>query len=131
MAISLNFVNSGGKKFFFLVFLVELQLYFTEFLKVYATVPLLKKYLASKYKKTFHFFLFFCNFMNPLILIRKFSQSEMSLVHLTFINFWKIQDDLKACLEIIWLPRSLKNVKFSAKMHFFFVLDPLKNWFFN
>ena len=64
MAISLNFVNSGGKKFFFLVFLVQPQLYSTEFLKVYATVPLLKKYLASKFKKAFLFF-FFLQFYEP------------------------------------------------------------------
>ena len=71
MAISLNFVNSGGKKFFFLVFLVQLQLYSTEFLKVYATVPLLKKYLASKFKKTFLFFFFFLQFYEPPDLDKK------------------------------------------------------------
>ena len=39
------------KKFFFSVSLVEFQLYFTGFLKVYATVLLLKKYLTSKIEK--------------------------------------------------------------------------------
>ena len=70
------------KKFFFLVFLVEFQLYFTGFLKFYIIVLLLKTSLTSKTEKTFHmvfFFGFFCNFTSPLILERKFSESEMSL----------------------------------------------------
>ena len=75
-------------------------------------------------KKTFHMGLF-CNFMNPLILERKFSQSEMS-VYLTCISFWKFNDDLKACLEVIGLPSQPGNVKFSLKMQFFTFLTPWK-----
>ena len=39
------------QKLFFLVFLAEIQLYFTGFLKVYVTVRLLKKYLTSNIEK--------------------------------------------------------------------------------
>ena len=118
-------------KFFFLVFLVELQLYFTGFLKVYITVLLLKKYLTSKIAKNIPHG-FFCNFMNPLILERKFSQPEMSLsqVYLTCINFWKFHDDLKACLEVIRLPSWPENKKFSVKIAFFPHFWPLEKCVF-
>ena len=59
--ISHVFVISGGnilqdkaQKTFFLVFLVEFQLYFTRFLKVYVSVLLLKKYLTSNIEKNIH-----------------------------------------------------------------------------
>ena len=51
-----------------------------------------------------------------------------SEVYLACINFWKLHDDLNACLEVIWLPSIPENVKFSVKMQFF-VFDPLKNRF--
>ena len=41
-----------------------------------------------------------------------------SEVYLTYINFWKFHDDLKACLETFRLLSSPENVKFSVKMHF-------------
>ena len=87
-------------------------------LKIYKDIL---KYIKN-WKKTFHMGLF-CNFMNPLILERKFSQSEMS-VYLTCISFWKFHDDLKACLEVIGLPSQLGNVKFSLKMQFVTFLTP-------
>ena len=48
----------------FLVFLVEFQVYFTGFLKVYVIVLLLRKYLTSKIEKNVPHGLF-CKFMNP------------------------------------------------------------------
>ena len=85
IAISHALVISGGnilsdkaqKKNLFSVFLVEFQLYFTGFLKLYVIVLLLKKYLTSTIEKNVPHG-FFCNFMNPLILERKFSQPGMS-----------------------------------------------------
>ena len=50
------------KKFFFLVFLVEFQLCFAGFLKIYVAVLLLKKCLTSKIEKkrlTWFFFQFY------------------------------------------------------------------------
>ena len=41
-----------------------------------------------------------------------------SEVYLTYIDFWKFHDDLKACLEILRLLNGPGNVKFSVKMHF-------------
>ena len=71
IAISHVFVISGSKscrikppKNFFLVFLIEFQLYFTGFLKVYVTVILFKKYLTSKIEKNVPFF-FFLQFYEP------------------------------------------------------------------
>ena len=116
-------------KFFFLVFPAEFQLCFTGFLKVYVTVLLLRKYLTSKVEKNVSDG-FFYNFMNSLILERKFSQPEMLLsqkyIYLTCINFSKFHDDLKACLEVIRLPSWPENVKFSVKMQFFKFLTPSK-----
>ena len=51
IAISHVFVRTKPNNFFFSVSLVEFQLYFTGFLKVYVTVLLLKKYLTSKIEK--------------------------------------------------------------------------------
>ena len=48
------------------------------FLKVYVTVLLLNKYLTSKIEKNV-LQGSFLQFMNPLIVERKFSQPEMSL----------------------------------------------------
>ena len=83
----------------------------------------------KNWKKTFDM-VFLFNFINPLILERKFSKPEMSLsqkyIYLTCINFWKFHDDLKACLEVIRLPSWPENVKFSIKIQFFTFLTPWK-----
>ena len=54
------------EKFLFLFFLVEPQLYFTIFLKIYVTVLLLKKYLNIEKKHVF-----FYDFVKPLIFALK------------------------------------------------------------
>ena len=56
-----NILLDTVQKIFFLVFLVEFQLYFTGFLKVHVTVLLFKKYLTSKIEKNgpYEFFLQF------------------------------------------------------------------------
>ena len=114
----------GPKNFFFLVFLVQLQLYFTGFLKVYGTVLLFKKYLTSKIEKKKVPHGVFCNFMNLLIFTTwNVLKSE---VYLTCINFWKFHDNLKACLEVIRLWSWPESVKFSVKMQFFMFLPPWK-----
>ena len=105
--ISHIFVISGviscmikPKKFFLLVFLGEFQLYLTGFLKVYVTVLLLKKYLTSKIEESApHGFFFFCNFMNPPILERKFSQPEMPL-SLKYIFLFKFSN-FSGCLKML------------------------------
>ena len=119
------------KNFFFLVFLVKFQVYFTEFLKVYATVLLLKKYLTSKIEKKNIPHGFF-KFHEPPDLGKKIFTTWnvlKSKVYLTCINFWKFHDDLKACLKVIWLTSWPKNVKFSVKMQFFTFLTPWKSCF--
>ena len=116
-------------KIFFLVFLVEFLLYFTGFLKVYATVLLLKKYQNLK-KNVPHGF--FDNFMNPLILERTLFTTWNGLkseLYLTCINFWKFHDHLKTCLKVIRLPSWTENVKFSVEMQFFMFLTPWKTCF--
>ena len=66
IAISHIFVISEGnilydkaQEILFLVFLVESQLYFTRFLKIYVKVLLLKKYLTLEIEKNMVFFLQF------------------------------------------------------------------------
>ena len=109
-------------KFFSFVFPVEFQLYFTGFLKVYiCNSSFIDELFNIKNWKSS----FFYNFMNPLILERKFSQPEMAL-SVTCINFWKFHDDLKACLEVIRLPSWLENVKFSVENQIFTFLTPWK-----
>ena len=53
-------------------------IYFTGFLKFDVAVLLLKKYLTLKLKRNVPLGIFY-DFMNPLILERKFSQPEISL----------------------------------------------------
>ena len=64
-----NILLDKNQKIFFLVFLVEFQLYFTGFLKVHVTVLLFKKYLTSKIEKNnpyeFFFFFFFQFYEHP------------------------------------------------------------------
>ena len=92
-------------KFFFLAFLVEFQLYFTGYLKVYVTVLLLKKYLTSKISWTsWSWKVNFYNLKMPLRL------------KYIWLNFWKFHDDLKTYLEVVRLPSWPENVKFSVKM---------------
>ena len=112
----------------FLVFLVEFQVYFTGFLKVYVIVLLLRKYLTSKIEKTFHMG-FFANLWTPDLGKKIFTTWNVlkSKVYLTWINFWKFHDHLKACLVVISWP---ENVKFIT-VSFFYVFDPLKNPFLN
>ena len=120
------------KKFFFLVFLVEFQFYFTGFLNVYVTVLLLKKYLTSEIENIPHGF--FLQFYEPRDLGKKIFTTKNVLtpeVYLSCIDFWKFHDDLKTCLELIRLPSWLKNVKVNVKMQFFIFLTPLKNLFLN
>ena len=128
IAISHVFVRTKPNNFFFSVSLVEFQLYFTGFLKVYVTVLLLKKYLTSKIEKNAPHG-FFLQFYEPPDLGKKIFTTWNVLkseVYLTCINFWKFHDDLKACLEVIRLPSWLENVKFSVKMQFFMFLTPWK-----
>ena len=113
--------SNKPRKVFFLVFLVEFQLYFTGFLKVYIRVLLLKKYLTSKIGKNISHG-FFSLFYKPPDLGKKIFTTwnvVKSKVYLTCINFWKFHDDLKACLEVIRLPSWPENVEFSVKMQFF------------
>ena len=111
------------KKFFFLVFLVEFQLYFTGFLKVYVTVLLLKKYLTSKIEKNVPHGSFLQFYKPPDLGKKIFTTWNVlkSEVYLTCINFWKFNDDLKACLP--------ENVKFSVKIQFFSFWPPEKSIF--
>ena len=127
---------------FFLIFHVEFQLYFTEFLKVYVTVLLLKEYLTSKIDKSVPVVCcFFCKFMKPLIPLELFPPMYSfslgkktfttwnvltSEVYLTCVNFWILHDHLKPCLEVIRLPSWPKILKFSVKMPFFAFLTPWK-----
>ena len=53
-----------------------------------------------------------------------------SEVYLTCINFWKFNDDLKACLEVIRLPSWPENKKFSVKITFFPHFWPLEKCVF-
>ena len=120
---------------FFLIFHVEFQLYFTEFLKVYVTVLLLKEYLTSKIDKSVPIVCcFFCRFMKPLIPLELFPpMNSFSLgkktfttwnvltseVYLTCINFWIFHPNhLKPCLEVIRLPSWPKILKFNVKTPF-------------
>ena len=115
------------KEFFFSVFLVKL-LYFTGFLKVYVTVLLLKKYLTSKIEKNVPHGSFL-QFYEPPDLGKKIFTTWNVLkseVYLACVNFWKVHDDLKACLEVIKLPSLPENKKFSVKMQFFYIFDPMK-----
>ena len=109
------------KKFFLLVFLVEFQLYFTGFFKVYVTVLLLKKYLTSTIEKNIWHGSFFQFYEPPDLGKKIFTTLNVlkSQVCLTCINFWKFHDDLKACLEVIKLSSWPENVKISVKMQFF------------
>ena len=120
-------------KFFFLVFLVEFQLYFTGFLKVYVTVLLLKKYLTSKIGKKRSTWVFL-QFYKPPDLGKKIFRTWnvlKSQIYLTCIYFWKFYDDLKTCLEVTRLRSWPENVKFSVKMQFFTFFDPQKNLVLN
>ena len=72
-----NVSRKNSLKFFFLIFLVEFQLYIIGFMQVYV-VLLFKKYSTSKFRKKF-FIVFSWNFMNPTIFIRALLHSEMSL----------------------------------------------------
>ena len=137
IAISHIFVISEGnilydkaQEILFLVFLVESQLYFTRFLKIYVKVLLLKKYLTLEIEKNMVFFLQF--YEAPDLGKKIFTTWNVlkSEVYMTCINFWKIHDDLKVCLEVIRLPSWPESVKFIVKLQFF-VFDPLKNPFFN
>ena len=115
IAISHVFVRTKPNNFFFSVSLVEFQLYFTGFLKVYVTVLLLKKYLTSKIEKNVPHVVFL-HFYEPPDLRKKIFTTWNVLnsdVCLTCINFWEFSDDLKkACLEVIRLPSWPENVMF-------------------
>ena len=76
---------------------------------------------------------FFLQFYEPPDLGKKIFTTWNALkseVYRTCINFWKFHD-LKACLEVITLPSWPKTVKFSVKMHFFYIFDLLKKLFLN
>ena len=115
------------KKSFFLVLLVEFQLYFDGFLKVYVKVLFLKKYLTSKIEKHVpHFFLQF--YERPGLGNKLFTTWNVLNweVYLNCINFWKFDDYLKACLELIRVWSWPKNEKFRVKMQLFTLLTPWK-----
>ena len=115
-------------KKFFLVFLVEFQLYFTGFLKVYVTVLLLKKYLTSKIEKNVPHGSFL-QFYEPPDLGKKIFTTWNVLkseVYLTCINFWKIHDELKTCLEVFRLQVDSKMWNLVSKWNFFMFLTPWK-----
>ena len=128
IAISHVFVRTKPNNFFFSVSLVEFQLYFTGFLKVYVTVLLLKKYLTSKIEKNVPHGSFLQFYKPPDLGKKIFTTWNVlkSEVYLTCINFWKFHNDLKACLEVIRLPSWPENVKFSIKIQFFTFLTPWK-----
>ena len=116
-------------KFFFLVFLIEFQLYFTWFLRVYATILLLKKYLTSKIEKSVphgcFFVVFFLQFYEPPDLGKKIFTTWNVLrseVYLTCINLLKFHDDLKIFKLSFWP----EKIKISIKMQFFTFLIPWK-----
>ena len=117
----------------FLVFLVEFQLYFTEFLKVYLTVLSLKKYLSSKIEKKCSKWVFFFWQIYELPDLGKKTFTTwnvlMSELYLTCINFWISNDHLKRCLEVIRLPSWPKIVKIGVKMHFLRFWPPEKSVF--
>ena len=117
--------NCKAQEIFFLVFLVEFQLYFTRFLKVYVTFLLSRIYLTLKNEKKFHMF-FFTIYEPPNLGKKTFTTWNVlkSEVYLTCINFWKFQDDLKACLEVIRLTSWPENVKISVEIQFFTFLNP-------
>ena len=108
------------KKYFFLVFLVEFRLYFTGFLKVYVTVFLLKKYLTSKIEKNVPHGLFLQFYEPPDLGKKIFTTWNLlkSEVHLICINFWKVHDHLKECLEVIRLKVDLKMWNLVSKCSF-------------
>ena len=116
------------KKFLFLIFLVEFQLYFYRFLKVYVKVLLLKKYFTLKIEKKRSTWVFLQFYECPDLGKKMFTTWNVlkSEVYMTCIKFWKFHDNLKACLEVIRLPSWLENVKFSVKMQFFMFLTPWK-----
>ena len=119
------------KKIFFLVFLLEFQLYFTRFLKFYVTVLLSRIYLILNNEEKVPY-VFSLQFYEPPDSEKKtFTTWNVlkSEVYLTCINFWKFHDDLKACLEVIRLTLWPENVKFSAEIQFFTFLTPLKHPF--
>ena len=73
-------------------------------------------------KKTFH--MVFLQFYEPHDLGNNIFTTWNVLkseVYLTCINFWKFNDDLKACLP--------ENVKFSVKIQFFSFWPPEKSIF--
>ena len=117
------------KKFFFLVFLVEFQLYFTGFLKVYVTNSsfIEEIFNIKNWKKQSTWV--FLQFYEPPDLGKKIFTTWNVLkseVYLTGINFWEFYDDLNICLEVMRLPSWLENVKFRVKMQFFTFLTPWK-----
>ena len=92
-------------KFFFLVFLVEFQFYSTGFLRVYVTVPLLKKYLTSKIEKNVphvffclfvcFFFVFFCFVLFLFFAILWTPWSWKENFHNLNLSFWTFKGTLK------------------------------------
>ena len=81
-------------------------------------------------KKTFH--MVFLQFYEPHDLGNNIFTTWNVLkseVYLTCINFLKLHDDLKACLEVIRLLTWTKNVKFSVKMQFLHIWPPEKSDF--
>ena len=136
-AISHVFVRIKPNNFFFSVSLVEFQLYFAGFLKFYVTVLLFRKYLTSKIEKKrstyFCLFVFFLQFYEPPDLGKKMFTTWNALkseIYLTCINFWKFHNNLKACFEVIRLPKLklywAEHVKFHVKIQFFPFLTPWK-----
>ena len=94
------------KNFFFLVLVGEFQLYFTAFLKIYVTVTYFVEEIFNikNWKQKTFDMVFFLQFYEPPDLGKKiFTSLDVlkSEVYLTWINFWKFHDNLKACLDVI------------------------------
>ena len=128
-------------KFFFLIFLVELELYFIGFIQFHElTVLLLKKNWPYKLRKKFCM-AFSSEFYEPADIGKNILPSETYLSQkyiwraskilyrfpiFVGINSWKFHKDLNACLKliIIRLPCWPQKVKFSAKVQIFIFLTP-------
>ena len=80
----------------------------------------MKKYLTSKIEKNVPHGLFLQFYEPPDLGKKNFTTWNLlkSEVHLTCINFWKVHDHLKECLEVIRLQVDLKMWNLVSKCNF-------------